>query len=274
MSPSRTSDPLLEQVAAVARDEDSDLWSEAAWEAMARGELSDEEVAALLARADEAGFPEAAEVFKPLGQRSEDRILSAIDSAREQRRAPDGVVELAVVERKREASRLFTILGGFAAAAALVLFVVFRPAPTADELPGYELSIRGGTKEVRGVDDAERVRLHPGDTFIVSLRPAARTDEELGMQAYLLIAERAIPLDATVESSEGGFLRARVVLSPDVRPSNDAEIAVLVGRPSALEGESSREDLVRFADAGTPDVRVVRVKVEIRASSALPESER
>jgi hypothetical protein len=274
MSHSRSSDPLLDQVAEIARDEESDLWSDAAWEAMARGELSDEEIAALLARADEAGFPEAAEVFKPLGQRSEDRILSAIDSAREQRRLPDGVVELAVVERKREASRLFTILGGLAAAAALVLFVVFRPAPTAGELPGYELSIRGGTKEVRGVDDADRVRLHPGDTFVVSLRPVARTDEELGMQAYLLTAERALLLDATIESSEGGFLRARVVLPPDVRPSTEAEIAVLVGRPSALEGEPSREDLVRLADAGAPDVRVVRVRVEIGPHPIPQESER
>ncbi|NUO47758.1 MAG: hypothetical protein HOV80_02755 [Polyangiaceae bacterium] len=265
---------LEQQVGLLAREEASDAWSDPAWESMARGELSDAEVAALLERAGDDA-PEALAVFTPLGAGFERSVVDALVGGAEAGRENDGVPPAAEEpppavarlseERRKRRRSLLSIGGGLAVAAAVMLFVVTRSETNgAAGLPDYEMSLRGGSKDVRGDEPATSTALRPGDLVSVQLRPVSRTKGPLAVQVFLVTSSSALRLEAKIDTAEGGFVRAEAKLPEAIEGDGPAEIAVVVGRPAAVERSWGRDDLLGSAQRPNGEVEVLRHAVRLR----------
>ena len=184
MSDSDQEDDLLRDLADVAKERAAD---EEAWEKLARGELSDEEAAALGADLP----PEEAEAMRAL-YAPVDRLVKA-RIAREASEQVDG-------ERKpRQARRwIAPTLGAISVAALVLLFAWPR-----DTLPDYAIELSEGAATQRGDDRAPSARYRSSDRLEILLRPATRVEGSVSVSVF----DGDVPWNVPVEIAPSGAVR-------------------------------------------------------------------
>lgn len=186
------------------------------WRRLATGEASPQEVAALEAEA--ARDPEVARLlarFSPFSAAEDEALVAA----------------LVTTTRPRRPARLRWAVGGVAlAAAAAALLTVALPRGAG--LPAYQLEASTPDLERRGdAPTAGLPRHHPDSALSLILRPEARVEGPVAVQAFLLMDGAAQPLDARWEVKDGAArLDGRV---GDLLPGRSGPLTLLaVVRPA------------------------------------------
>ena len=223
-------DRLLSELADLARQEEAEKARlDERWDRLAAGTLTVEEEAELRALAESSPEARAAwEAFRPLGPafqtRVVDRIAAELPGARKARVLPFPAARI----------------GGWltaAAAAAAILAVLLRPSAP---LPGYEISVTGGSSAMRG-EQIQEPGFAPGDAVEVRLRPGTASRGRLEAELFLLRDGEVRRLDAESEIDHGA-VRMKTVLDPDLRPGAWTLWAV-VGRPGDLPDPAELQSL-------------------------------
>lgn len=210
------------------RDPAGDGLDDPRWDALARGDISAEDRAALEALAAEDPLArEALALFAPLGREAEARYAERIE-------AEIGAAKRAASKRRARVIRLaLPLAAALAAAASLALFL--RGSPVDPSLPAYALAITGGAADQRG-DDPRSPRaplaLSEGSRFTITLRPETPASGPLAARAFLVRDALVSPLDVSVSTSPDGALRLVGQLGA-VSPG-DAKIVIVVGRPPSM----------------------------------------
>jgi hypothetical protein len=262
-------DELLNALASQAREEDARRQRQddqqggietALLERLAAGTLTDEERSLIDARA--ADSPDAAAVVdacRPLDPALLDGLVDRIaDSLAEDEKGEPPAVPpvqatpgtdpsaatpkvVAFPERHRRVrSGWFPLAVAASLTAALVLPVMWmRPGA---ELPGYQLSFRGVTAEVRSAAPTssapppERVRVDVGNAMRIVITPDSRVDGDVTSRIYVVnggAAREATGLEVT--TSEDGAVLIAGRIGEDVElASGESTLVIIVGRPGAL----------------------------------------
>ncbi|MDC0744110.1 hypothetical protein [Polyangium mundeleinium] len=222
-------DDLLDALGRAARK--NDLLADPRWDALARGELSDEEIQKLAEGS--AATRDAVEAFRPLGAQANacltEQALVAI-GAQNPGAAPAEVVR---IHRPRRA-----LLALFAAClTAAVAFVLLSRNDAEPPLPMYALSVEGGDRSFRAdAPSPDEPRLAPGSRLSLSIRPAADVLGVVEARAYSIRDGVVAPCRPRIEIAATGAILvtgSREELFPDIGPGR-LEIAILVGRPETL----------------------------------------
>jgi hypothetical protein len=243
----------LQHLGALARDQEAEV--DPRWDALARGELSAEELAELERQAE--ADPEIAlrlELFRPLSNEARDRIANSVE--------PKAAV-VPIESRRPLWQKAALVMAPLAAAAAIALMLL-RPAPLAP-LPGYTLSASGGESELRS--PAPRpgpVVLAPDASLTLVLRPATSVEGPVAARFFVEREGALEPLAVRAEQAEGGSLR----LSAPARElfgthTGDASLIAIVGRPAAINEDP--QALVRGAPANGPGWQRVAIAVKLVA---------
>jgi hypothetical protein len=236
------------------------------WEAVARGERSVEEVAAV--RAEAGDSPEAIErakaLFRPFDEAEDEALVAALlGVGGREGAAPGGEGGAEVIALRGRAAkgvvpeakdgRGARWLWGVAAAAAVVAVWLLRPGrpgpdgpePAGDgglvavaPLPAYRLETDGGLNAMRGdTGNAPEVPVYRNDTpFAWTIRPQVAVEGEIEVRVYAQDKgpARLLPADDRLEIDANGAVRlsgrfASLGLAP-----GEWTIVLVVGRPSAL----------------------------------------
>ena len=198
------------------------------WDALAAGQLPDEELADLEMQARWApDLATALEAYRPLesGARA-----SIVDRLHAQVTHP-GPVRVRRAPRWR---RGWLLAPACAAAAAVLVVVLWRAAP--GDLPPYSLTVRGGVERVRGATEAASVpRFLPGSTLDITLRPKSAVRGQVAVRVYVEQggAVRTLAIPAQISATGAVRLRARVGESLRL-PAGVHTLIVAVGRPGTL----------------------------------------
>jgi len=223
------------------------------WDALAAGELSSEDRAALAAE-DPDG--ELADLFEPLGDDFVSGVLDDVLGAGHGEPSLDGVdgeglpegaslapsdpgSESATEPLPAPANRRpwwLAVLVPLTLAAAVLLAIVAWPR--SEPLPGYAFEISGGDQVVRGGDEpdaAQVLELSPGSRLRLVARPP--TPVEGGVAASLLVGSdaelRAVP--AQLDVSESGSVRWEGVAGQPPLTADVTQVVLVVHRPGASE---------------------------------------
>jgi hypothetical protein len=169
--------------------------SEDVWDALARGELSDEELGTLkaLAESDEEVATRLA-AFTPVGPEFQSRAVASIVAKRRQRRL-----------RAWWAPSLLV-----AAAAAVLLVLASRPDPDGEMVTNWSVEVIGGARTVRGDEPTTEVpRFLPDTRLEIRMRPPERTEEEVQVAAFLVSGarEEVRPWSPPLERADTGAVR-------------------------------------------------------------------
>lgn len=259
-------DRLLDDVRETVRAEDRDGLADPRWDELARGELADEERAALeaLAAADPAcaGAPA---LFTPFDEATRQRFLEAARAGLGTETAKVAVPEVAAPEKatakvvslgeRRVGRRAFVgVSAALALAAGAALW--WRTRTPREQLPAYALLASGGVRHVRADSAAPLLLLAPGARVMLRMRPQTRVPGVVTVRAFLVQGSREVALesDQTFVAGDGAVqMSGRVPKDAALAPGR-VEIVVALGRPEALgEGPvsigelSARGDLLRWA---------------------------
>ncbi|TKD05045.1 hypothetical protein [Polyangium fumosum] len=222
-------DDLLDALGRAARKDDR--LADPRWDALARGELSDEEIKTLAEGSDAAR--DAVEAFRPLGEPTRARLteqaLAALGAQN------PGAAPAEVVRRKHPRRALFVLLA--ACLAALVAFVWLARNDAGPPLPAYALAVEGGDRPFRAdTPSPDEPRLAPGSRLSLSIRPAADVLGAVEARAYSIRDGVVAPSRPRIEIAASGAMLVtgtREELFPDVGPGR-LQIVILVGRPGTL----------------------------------------
>jgi hypothetical protein len=198
------------------------------WEALARGEI-DEEEAVRRARergADEAEIARARELFAPRPAEHDDALADRLLAGSA---AAPRVVELP----RRRAASWAVPSALLAIAAALVLWLALRPRPIDDApvlLPAHELWIEPATSQVRSARGGVRVRA--GEAIVVFLRPESAYTVRPHVWACLAndAGTRALP-SAPRRLEPGQTIELEATLPSDLSTGAWDLVAVLAQTP-------------------------------------------
>lgn len=246
-----------------AREEDATA-ADPRWDALARGDASAEDIAALeRMAADDPAAGEALALFRPVGDAAQSRYADAIiaELGRGAEAAPAVKAAPPRIEPpvKRRAIRwVAPAAAGLAMAAAIALFVGQRSPGGA--LPSYAVTFSGGEATSRSEPVAPVPELAAGSRFTIALRPATSVAGSIGARVFLVQGDTLEPVEAEVKVSADGAVRLSVRLGDaiDAR-AGGAEIVAVVARPEALPPATARaRDLVEGGDR-----RVIRQPVRI-----------
>lgn len=238
---------LLAQLGQLAKSQENAESEQ--WDALASGELDEEALAELEARA--AHDPEVAlrlQLFRPVDTDTKTRVLetlsgglvSALDATPEQgssrpaRSAPVGL-KSPPVKRGRRPSRWALAAVPLAVAAAVAL-LLSRPQSTVP-LPDYSAELRGGQSEQRSGTTSNVVpRIGPSSQLELRLRPSVDVKGSVEARAFAVQAERVTPLDATPQIAPSGGVRLQGRAGAWFGAARgNAKIVVLIARPGALQ---------------------------------------
>lgn len=247
-------DDLLDALGRAARNHDP--LADPRWDALARGELSDEEIKTLAEGS--AAARDAVEAFRPLGEPARARLteqaLAALGAQN-----PAAPAEVVRVHRPRRA--LIALLA--ACLAATVAFVLLRRNDAQHPLPAYALSLEGGDRPFRvDTPSPDEPRLAPGSRLSFSIRPAADVKGAVEARAYSIRDGVVAPCRPRIEIAATGAILVtgtREELFPGIGPGR-LEIVILVGRPETLpERTPAAPELA--PDAPTRPFQVLRAAV-------------
>lgn len=258
-----------------------------AWEAVALGERSEDEIAAERLAAGDA--PEAVvlarELFRPPSEAEHDAMVEALlarqpTGGAASREAAASPTEAAVVASPTEPAAndpgrpWWAAAVAIAAALALAWWLVpgrsdspVEPDPPVVarvSLPAYTLETDGGLTATRAVPSAPTAVLHyrAGSTIEWIVRPQLAAQDRVGVRLFAFGEDRAMlpPTEGLVEVGPTGSVRVAGPIEALGLPPGEWTIAIVVGWPAALPSEPAA---VRDAqDSETWIVRRVRLVLE------------
>jgi len=218
-------DPL-DALGAVAREQDESSQS-GRWEALARGELSPEEVSELERRAEtDPATAELLELYRPLDAEARSRIAERLVPTV----VTQGSVQSVIPIWKRVPWVVVPV-----AAAALVMLWLMQPTKLSP-LPGYSATAEGGQSTVRStLSDAGFVVLKPDSTLTLVLRPATEVKGPVTARFYAKQGDRLDVLALEAEAAAAGALRVkRTAAEIFAQRRGRWTLIAVVGRPEAL----------------------------------------
>lgn len=245
-------DSLLRNLGHLAKDENGLVRTkfDERWDRLAAGTLTAEEEAELRNLAEESpDSQEAYEMFRPLGEefqsRMVDRLVSEVED-RTPRREPRP--RLLWFPRRMRAAGWAAGAAAAAAAGLLLLLRGLNPA-TLPPMPTYVAELSRGTQALRGEESTSagpRV-YEPGDKFGVVLRPATKTaGKGLEAQCFLLRSDQRRRLEVKVEIDLGGAVKIVGSIARDLQPG-DWTLWTVVGRAGTLPDPTD----LRYLDSRT-----------------------
>lgn len=270
-----TEDDLLTRIGAHAREEQKD---DARFERVARGEADEADLADLERAA--SGDPELAmrlDGSRPLDEDAVDRIAARATAVRtkpnEPRKAtmtraaaPEKGTNLSPLRRGSWTRRVVIAAGPFAAAAAMILYVIAGPSvgPSGPELPSYTVTATG-EQAMRGPapDPSPRLHLSKGRDarFEIVLRPATAPATKIVAYAFAMMGPvdgaEVNPLDAKIEIAPEGGVR---ITGPSRLLEGAREIRIVIGAPAAI---GKFDDAAAHAKGGKGNAQVHVVTVPI-----------
>jgi hypothetical protein len=187
-----------------------DILDDPRLEALARGELSQEEVEELLALEHSGELPGGAvEAFSAF---SED-YLGRLEQSMARRNQDAPVLCLSNARRRKMSYLMGAPMA--AAAAAVVAFVLWPASPSEPILPTYTLELEGGLAKVRSVavpTTEKPVRLSPQTALELRLRPATRTKEPVFVRLIRAGSEEldGWVMDPAIKVSDSGTVTVHI----------------------------------------------------------------
>jgi hypothetical protein len=141
-------------------------------------------------------------------------------------------------------------------AAGFALFLGTRSAP----LPSYEAALlAGGEIAERGpADPTHPTRVGRGTELDLVLRPDTRVHGAVSGRAFLRVGGELRSWSATYEVQDSGAVRVHGSFTEPLGEAGDAELVVMIGRPSALPADDTEARAV-LAKGNVADRVVVRV---------------
>lgn len=220
MSDSDQEDDLLRELADVAKERAAD---DEAWEKLARGELSDEEAAALGADLP----PEELETMRAL--------YAPIDPLAKARIARDAAEQIVGEHKPRQARRwIAPTLGAIAVAALVLLFAWPRHS-----LPDYAIELSEGAATQRG-DRAPSARYRSSDRLEILLRPATRVEGSVSVAVF----DGDAPWNVPVEIVPSGAVRIVGTAGDLLGAPGVHELTFFVGREVPVQvGEATNAEV-------------------------------
>ncbi len=242
------SDEIRKGIAAAARAQDPA--SDPRYAARIEETLSEEEATKLKALGETSeAHREAWEASEPIGEaRRADFAEQITRSLEGQGKAGPAKAESAkagqvilLFPKKLVAPLLVAVA---LAAAAAIVFVLpggpFAPEP----MPAYAMIVTGGDRPMRSDPGApsgqEPIRLGPGSTLDLTLRPATRIQGPIAAEGYLVRGGKARRWDVRAEISAEGAVHIQGERGSLFRnePAGEVEIALVVGRPGEMPADA------------------------------------
>lgn len=227
-----SNDELLKALGSAARDGEAADTLDENWDRYSAGELTDEELAELVSRGDQPTHAEQA--FRPLDEDFRRKLASKAESvlAQQTEQAPSNTVSFPARPRR--------VLAPLALAASVVLGVALAlrmlPGPQVQPLPGYSVTLQGGTQYRSDPSPAETPVFRPSDRLELRLTPETAVEGAVG---GIAIAPHPQNLnlfsDVQVEVAPTGAARVVARIGND---PGDYRLLVAIGRADALPDES------------------------------------
>jgi hypothetical protein len=224
-------DPFMKELGQVARAE-TDI--DERLERLAEGRLTQDELKELESMAEnDPRLSEALAAFRPLGDDFQARTVERLD----------GMVAGGQKKELRRRGLWFYLPIPAALAAAVLLVVLIWPAGDPGPLPSYQIEIGGGASSLRGPESSGPLRLVPGTTLQILLRPDRAVEGEVGVLALLLQDNQLKVLSIPRVEARGGAVKLGGVVGKDMPfVPGAADLVVLLARPDELpEGAKWRE---------------------------------
>jgi hypothetical protein len=238
------SDPILADLARIARDEAAARAEDPRWERLARGELSAADEAEI--RRQAAGDPEIAalyEAFRPLSDETKGRIADRVLAA-EASRHGHGTARVVPFRPLRRAAIVAIPL---ALAAAVALWVARPPTDTgavasADApLPEYALGVTGGDRATRSGDAPHgngAIELRRESRLELVLRPSKPITGAVAARGFLVQGADARAWNPAMEVSGDGAIRAAGPAGAFLGvPAGAWDVVLVVGRAGGLPSD-------------------------------------
>ncbi|MEM9056793.1 MAG: hypothetical protein AAGD86_04910 [Pseudomonadota bacterium] len=237
-------DKLLKTLGKAARDAESADRLDARWERLSAGELSDAELAELLA--DPAQPEGAEEAFRPLGEdfRAElaARAAATLEAAPEAP-APDNTV--AFPPRRRRTVTTFALAATVVLGVALTLRLLPGPQDV-PPLPGYSTTLQGGSAYRSDPQPDAVPTFQPDDRLELRLTPDTAVEGELdGLAVAPHPQNLKLFNDLQLDVAPSGA--ARVVGRIGDQPG-EYRLLVAIGRAGALPDEAALAAALGSAD--------------------------
>lgn len=240
-----TDEDRLAALGRLAREEESVNELEERLVRLTHGELSPTEMAELEREAD----PEAIQAHRPL----DDAFKKTVESRLEALLPPEKKAATVTPIRPRWVMPAAgaTIV---AAAAAILLFL---NSGTHSALPGYELALSGGVREVRGTT-AEPVTVAPGSRLTLVVRPATAVPEKVA--AFVFAGAERASVTARSETSPDGALKLDVAEADlPAAATGETKLVVVVGRADVVSSSDAARALL--ARGPGPDYQILEAVV-------------
>jgi len=220
-------DELLRRLGRIAAADEALSAEEQELERYCAGELPDERVRSLEARAEhDPAFAQLLVAYRPLAPSLRARVAGQL-VGQMAAPVPGAGAAPAAAPRPRRVSRPWSravwasATGALAMAAGLALWIRNHPveAPMARELPAYHAEITGGDREQRGpaAPPAGPIRLRPRSRLEVVLRPATALAGPVAVESFLapegsIPAAALEPVSLPVAISPSGAVRVAGVV--------------------------------------------------------------
>jgi hypothetical protein len=151
---------------------------------------------------------------------------------------------------------LWALSAALPLAAGFALFLGTVRAP----LPGYEAVLLGGgeSAERAPADPTLPTRVGRGTELDLLLRPDTRVKGAVTGRAFLRVSGELHPWPATYEVQDSGAVRVHGAFTEPLGGAGEAELVVMVGRPSALPADDAEAQRA-LAAGNVADRIVVRV---------------
>lgn len=251
-----------ELLAAVGDRVRSDRAQDTRWEAVARGEATEAELAELERRAkDDPEIAAMLEACRPLGDAAEARIAERLGEPK--------VVPITAAKKKAGAAARVAILAGpIALAAAVLLHVTVGQRAGGPDLPGYGVSATS-EQAMRGpAAAASSLRIGGGADarFTILARPERAAAERVVAYAFAVPDAPGAdpsPLDAKIEVAPEGSVR---ITGAAHALRGAREVRLVVGAPASV---GRFDDALSRAREGRSDARVRVLVVAIERASDL-----
>ena len=220
-------DRLLQKIAEHARHRGADR-PDPRWDALAAGELSDEDRQALVD--EDPDGERKAQAFDPLPAEFRDAIKRDLRTSLATSTAPTAA------PGKRRSRWIGALAASLVAALAVVVLL-----PRSDgfaPLPGYTSTLRGGAV-MRSENDGPAV-LRNGERIELILTPATGIETPLATGGFVLVDERIEPVTLPqTQFSPFGAARIVAVVGEDLAlPAGDSVLLVAVSHPGAQPDRS------------------------------------
>lgn len=236
-------DPRFEQLVEQAKEKDG--LSDARWEALAQGELAEEESKKLK---DHPYY----DAFRPLDEAEQEALVNGVFAAldagpkegRPWGKEPE-TIGAKVVRPRAWMGRAALLLA--AALGVVGLWILIRPAPP-EPMAAYTLTVEGGIKQQRSDPSAPAsvLKLDPNTRLAMALRPEKPVIGAVFVRGFLVKDGALRSWDAPAMVGAGGVVRieGRAGALFGELEEGAWDIVIVVGRPEAMPDEKSLERMV------------------------------